>query len=637
MYVEVRYLDLSGTRQPSLEGIRFMPLLRFLNLSRCALMNVSLEDMPLLNILDLSFNQIHDLNAMQLKTLDGLTHLNLSGNHMTPHLDTGFLLFTKRAGLANLKTLTMVNTGIELLASGVFQVMAELTSLDLRENPLQYFYKQAFEGLGELRVLRADDARVCCRIFHHNTEIIECDSPSDELSSCDDLLKSDFFRVILWVFSVLTITGNAGVLIFRLCLEKEGTSLAYRALVVNLSMSDFLMGVYLAIIGSADAQFQGVYVSRETEWRESNTCKAAGFLALVSSEVSAFALCLITLDRFLVIKFPFSSSLRLTKLSAILACGATWAVGMTLGAFPLFQPDWEFYGQNGICLPLPITQRSFKGQDYAFGVFIVLNFVLFLVIGAGQALIFYNIHSSAMATMKGHRKQDTVIARRLFLIVCTDFCCWFPIGLMGLLASSGIPIPGVVNVLAAVFVLPINSAINPFLYTINALLERRANKMEQKRIEKTMTRFHVELRSWPSDKVEELVQFCLRTNLVQRRHMLRELRVSTSVGQNSRRQQAAPTIKDLRQCQTEHLICALLERGQDVTETEVKALEELVVFVNTNRVQKECTLQECTLQECTLQECTLQECTLQEHTPSTSGREDLLRSQTTPVMESVPT
>nr|KAG5698961.1 hypothetical protein BaRGS_024882 [Batillaria attramentaria] len=138
--------------------------------------------------------------------------------------------------------------------------------------------------------------------------------------------------------------------------------------------------------------------------------------------------------------------------------------------------------------------RSFKGQDYAFGVFIVLNFVLFLVIGAGQALIFYNIHSSAMATMKGHRKEDTVIARRLFLIVCTDFCCWFPIGLMGLLASSGIPIPGVVNVLAAVFVLPINSAINPFLYTINALLERRAKKMEQKRMEKMMSRFQDEQR-----------------------------------------------------------------------------------------------------------------------------------------------
>nr|KAG5710072.1 hypothetical protein BaRGS_030148 [Batillaria attramentaria] len=552
-----------------------MPFLRFLNLSRCALTNVSLEDMPLLNVLDLSFNEIHDLNAMQLKTLVGLMHLNLSGNHMTPHLDSDFLLFTKQAGMANLKTLTMVDTGIELLGSGVFQFMMELTSLDLEKNPLRYLSSDAFKSIGKLRVLRADDARVCCEFFHQNTEIVECDAPSDELSSCDDLLKSDFFRVFLWVFSVLTVTGNAGVLIFRLCLEKEGASLAYRALVVNLSMSDFLMGVYLAIIGWADAQFQGVYVSRETEWRESNTCKAAGFIALVSSEVSAFAICLITMDRFLVIKFPFSSSLRLTKLSATVACGATWAVGVTLAAFPLFQTNWGFYGQDGICLPLPITQRSFKGQDYAFGVFIVLNFVLFLVIGAGQALIFYNIHSSAMATMKGHRKQDTVIARRLFLIVCTDFCCWFPIGLMGLLASSGIPIPGVVNVWAAVFVLPINSAINPFLYTINALLERRAKKMEQKRMEKMMSRLHVELRSWPSNKVEELGHFCLSLNPVQKKRVLQELGVSTSGGEHPPRPQAAPKIEDLRR-QAEDLI--LPKKDEGMTETEVKALQELVLF-----------------------------------------------------------
>nr|KAG5706499.1 hypothetical protein BaRGS_032892 [Batillaria attramentaria] len=548
---------------------------------------------------------------MQLRNLVGLTHLNLSGNHMTTHLDTRFLLFTKQVGLANLKTLTMVDTGIEVLASSVFQFMTELTSLDLRENLLRYLSKDVFEGLGKLRILQGDNARVCCEFFHYNTEIQECDAPSDELSSCDDLLKSDFFRVLLWIFSVLTITGNAGVLIFRLCLEKEGTSLAYRVLVVNLSMSDFLMGVYLAIIGSADAQFQGVYISRETEWRESNTCKAAGFLALVSSEVSAFAICLITLDRFLVIKFPFSSSLRLTKLSVIVACGATWAVGVTLAAFPLFQKDWEFYGQNGICLPLPITQRSFKGQDYAFGVFIVLNFVLFLVIGAGQALIFYNIHSSAMATMKGHRKQDTVIARRLLLIVCTDFCCWFPIGLMGLLASSGIPIPGVVNVLAAVFVLPINSAINPFLYTINALLERRAEKMEQKRMEKMMSRLHVELQSWPSDKVEELVKFCLSSNLVHKKRVLQEFGKEYSP-----RPQATPTGEDLRR-QTEDVIRAyklIMEGDEGMTETEMKALEKLVQFcLSANPVQT------------------------REFGPSTSVGENSFGQQTVSVSEGLPT
>ena len=71
------------------------------------------------------------------------------------------------------------------------------------------------------------------------------------------------------------------------------------------------------------------------------------------------------------------------------------------------------------------------------------------------------------------RQQDLTIARRLFLVAFTDFCCWFPVGLMGLLAAGGVPIPGEVNVWTAIFVLPLNSALNPFLYTLNRLMEKR--------------------------------------------------------------------------------------------------------------------------------------------------------------------
>nr|KAG5697125.1 hypothetical protein BaRGS_015260 [Batillaria attramentaria] len=336
----------------------------------------------------------------------------------------------------------------------------------------------------------------------------------DELSSCSDLLRSDFFRVFLWVASVLAITGNAGVLIYRLFLEKERSSLTYRVLIMNLSLSDLLMGVYVAVIGGADAHFRGDYVSREAEWKQSGVCKMAGVLALVSSEVSAFAICLITLDRFLALRFPFGSRLRLNKVSAIIACCTTWAIGVILAVVPFFEPGWTFYGQTGICLPLPVTRQQFPGQGYSFGIFIVLNFVLFLFTGVGQIGIFWAVHSSAKATKQGNRQNEVTIARRLFLVIFTDFCCWFPVGLMGVLASRGTPIPGVVKVWLAIFVLPLNSALNPFLYTINTLRERRAKTKARQRIEKVSNNLHAELRSWPRDKVESLVRHCLKVNLV---------------------------------------------------------------------------------------------------------------------------
>nr|KAG5704710.1 hypothetical protein BaRGS_005166 [Batillaria attramentaria] len=403
--------------------------------------------------------------------------------------------------------------------------LTELTELDLQDNPLRTVNKDAFGGLTELQVVRADDSRLCCSHFYVDQSISleECDAPRDELSSCSDLLRTDFFRAFLWGLSILAIVGNAGVLIYRVVLEKTGTSQAYSVLVIQLSLSDFLMGVYLAIIGVADAQFRGDYVAKGPEWQDSALCKAAGFLALVSSEVSAFVICLITLDRLLVIRFPLISNLRLNRWSSLIVSSFVWAFGCTLAAIPLTQTSWNFYGQNGICLPLPITRRQFDGQMYAFGVFIILNFALFLFIGAGQALIFQAIRSSRQATEKDNRKQEIAIARRLFLIVMSDFCCWFPIGLMGLLASRGTAIPGEVNVWAAIFVLPLNSALNPFLYTLNTLLERRAREMVKKRIERLLRQLHGELRKWPRDKIEQHIRYCLRANLVKRETVLQWL------------------------------------------------------------------------------------------------------------------
>jgi hypothetical protein len=72
------------------------------------------------------------------------------------------------------------------------------------------------------------------------------------------------------------------------------------------------------------------------------------------------------------------------------------------------------------------------------------------------------------------------VARRLITVALTDFLCWFPIGLCGLLALADVPIPGEVSVAMAIFVLPLNSALNPFLYTNNVVMETRRKKTDEK-------------------------------------------------------------------------------------------------------------------------------------------------------------
>ena len=108
-------------------------------------------------------------------------------------------------------------------------------------------------------------------------------------------------------------------------------------------------------------------------------------------------------------------------------------------------------------------------------------------------------------------QQDSAVARRLLSVVLTDFLCWVPVGLVGVLAALGTPVPPTVTVSIAVFVMPLNSAINPYLYTFNKLREewRHKRQLQTKReFWKKVT--ESDIQSMEESKVNELVRKCLR-------------------------------------------------------------------------------------------------------------------------------
>ena len=510
----LRYLDLSNALRPPLDDILQMHYLSFLNLSSCGFRYINFTKKQTfeywkLIVLDLSFNGLKAI-PYALMSPSALLHLNLSGN---PFVATLLVDSFKRGDFYFQKTLwslSLSDMNFLSIPQGTFAYFRILTFLDLSGNAIENFTSDMFDGLATLRTLILDDHRLCCVYRSQHSNPMTCEAPVDELSSCSDLLSSGFLRVILWLQSLMAVVGNVGVFVFRVCLDTEKTSTGYRVLIINLCTADLLMGIYMTIIGAADAHYLGRYLWEQDLWTESSLCKAAGLMALLSSEVSVFIICLVTVDRFLVLRFPFQHRLHLTSRSAMVLCGFVWTVGAMLAVVPLLPitKHWEFYSQTGICLPLPITRKQFPGQTYSFSVFIVLNFILFLFIGAGQLSIYRAIRNTPMVGRTQRRRQDMAIARRLFLIAFTDFCCWFPVGLMGLLAARGTPIPGELNVWTAVLVLPINSALNPFLYTLNVLLEKRQKGREERKMQNILGRIHVEINTWPEEKVIQMSRCC---------------------------------------------------------------------------------------------------------------------------------
>ena len=487
-------------------------MLIYLNLARCRLTQVGNTRFPNLRVLDLSFNQLKSVKPSDLLTFPIVTSLSLAGNPIVYLFESkeqsGDATFSTLLTLdlsfvemrevdpgvlhlfPNLQSLNLSHCHVHHVQGQGFHSLTSLQVLDVRQCPLNIIPKNIFLGLDSMQRVFADNYKVCCPANLPVQFVVDqCSAPSDEISSCDALLRLDVYRFSLAIFATLATVGNALSLALRAYVLKGKKQSGYSVFVTHLSVSDFLMGVYLVMIGGADRVYLNTYLWKDTDWRNSVTCKVAGFLSLLSSELSATIICLITVDRFLVVRFPFSR-LRFHWRSAHLGCLVLWIIVTVLAAVPLLPvtSSWHFYGQTGICIPLPVTQQDFPGHDYAFAVMIVFNFVLFLFIAAGQFVVYLAVRSQSM-TEQGDavkRSKDLAVAGRLFTVVVSDFICWFPIGLLGVLASRGTPISGEVNVGAAIFVMPLNSALNPFLYSFNTIQARRARAQEQKLLRRVM-------------------------------------------------------------------------------------------------------------------------------------------------------
>ena len=493
-YPDLRYLEASGTGM-TLEDVSYNRLLIHLHLQKCDITGIGALDLPNLQYLDLSRNKLTVVTSSELSQLKNLLFLSLAYNPMASWeallgahqvfpfieglqfsgLDIQELPYNFLTAFPKARSLNLSGNGLNKLPESGFESLKELRVLDLRGCPLNTIFPGVFDGLEKLELVLTDNYKLCCpSVLPEYFDPKNCHAPTDEVSSCDALLRSEAFRVFLAVYALLSLFGNLVSFVHRNFFEKASVKMGYDVFVSHLCVSDFLMGVYLAIIGVADRIYYD-YRWNDTVWKHSVACKVAGFLSFLSSEVSAFLICFITLERFLVIGFPYKN-LRFRRWSAHVACMNLWIVGVLLAAVP-FLPStahWEFYSQSGICIPLPITRKDFAGSEYAFYVMIVLNFVLFFFIAVGQLLIYWSIRvNSVPAHDTFRRSKDAAVARRLLAIVMTDFLCWFPIGLLGLLARIGVPVPGDVKVAMAIFVIPFNSALNPFLYTFNKAIERR--------------------------------------------------------------------------------------------------------------------------------------------------------------------
>ena len=132
--------------------------------------------------------------------------------------------------------------------------------------------------------------------------ITDCDDGSDEcktlFSDRYEMISNLFLRILFWLMGLVALIGNLLINISTLkdvihrkiqnmgkpSVTGNNVKSANDIFIMNLSASDFLMGVYLIGVVAQGVSYSGNYCFVDKQWRSSKLCSVLGSLAFLSSE-----------------------------------------------------------------------------------------------------------------------------------------------------------------------------------------------------------------------------------------------------------------------------------------------------------------------------------------------------------------
>ncbi|KAI8121074.1 Lutropin-choriogonadotropic hormone receptor, partial [Lucilia cuprina] len=293
----------------------------------------------------------------------------------------------------------------------------------------------------------------------HTPGSIQCLPMPGPFLPCADLFDWWTLRCGVWVVFLLALLGN-GTVVFVLIFSR---SVSWkmdvpRFLVCNLAAADFFMGIYLGILAIVDASTLGEFRMFAIPWQMSVMCQIAGFLAVLSSELSVYTLAVITLERNYAITHAIHLNKRLSLKQAAYIMVVGWSFALIMAMLPLV--GISDYRKFAVCLPFETT-TGIASLTYVIALMII-NGCAFLTLMGCYLKMYWAIRGS-----QAWNTNDSRIAKRMALLVFTDFLCWSPIAFFSITAIFGLQLISLEQAkIFTVFILPLNSCCNPFLYAI---------------------------------------------------------------------------------------------------------------------------------------------------------------------------
>jgi len=270
-------------------------------------------------------------------------------------------------------------------------------------------------------------------------------------------------------------------------------------------------------------KYSGVYCFVDKKWRSSILCSILGTIAVLSSEASALIMASMSTFRLVTIYKPFLT--RTMKFKWIVLVGVViWLFSLLFAFLPWIQlksgyfvsevwfpnhffktdtiskddlitvatqvsgsnsalhswfeikkvisdkfryneikAEFGFYSQTSVCMPR--FYASTRDSSWEYSTFLItLNFTLFVYMVVVYVIV-YKKATGTKFSKSNSKDPNRRMQKRISRLLLTDLCCWIPVCIMAYLNVAGVYLPPDAYIASAGFLLPINSAMNPLLYS----------------------------------------------------------------------------------------------------------------------------------------------------------------------------
>ncbi|XP_068995537.1 leucine-rich repeat-containing G-protein coupled receptor 5-like isoform X1 [Embiotoca jacksoni] len=524
---ELRTLSLNGaadlTEFPDLTGTKSLESLTITGARITSLPGSVCEQLPNLQLLDLSYNQIQTLPG--LSGCESIQKIDLHHNELEELKENTF------AGLMSLRSVDLSWNRLSSVKPNSFSSLPALTKLDLSSNRLSSLPLIGLQSLTHLRLVgndqlmelipREDLPRVrvmelpyafqCCAfvscerrggggggggapswerdeaadsagrdatVFSSQADqdwddflmdfedepkpqhSVRCSPAPGPFRPCLHLLGSWMIRGGVWLIAAISLVSNS-LVVLSVFFSPASSATPPKLLIGLLALVNGLMGVWSGWLAAVDAWTFGSFWRYGAKWESSFLCRLSGFLCAFASQTGLFLLTVAALER------CQAAAARCGKTDGSngrppspLSVRLAVCLCFLLGLTVTLPPLVAGHSSTSLCLPLPSPSSS---SSLAFSVSLVLfDSLCFLLMTLAYTRLYCRAHKAPPAS-----EEEAALTRHVAWLLFSDCLLYLPVAFLSFSSLLRLPAAGPEAAKGVLLlVAPLPACVNPLLYLL---------------------------------------------------------------------------------------------------------------------------------------------------------------------------